>query len=357
MTETLQLESERLAQAWMQYEGPMLRDYLIRGVEDPRINLQSILSRHFLIEAIVGKASSLSAIVPELMTEEYRFSAVMNWLLLAVRSDDPEDLEVILYALRHGADNAEGVPIPQFVLQSFSRLPITIGDLVVPNYIQTALDSERRSPTRPVDDNSPSMPGQRPALRCLDTFQMLWRAALSQISPGSSQLKVFEPACGSANDYRFLDAYRMAPFLDYTGYDLCAKNIENARLMFPEISFAATNVFEISRSDKYFDFCFVHDLFEHLSLEGLEAAIHEICRLTRRGLCIGFFNMAEIADHIVRPVDLYHCNTLSMARIKESFARHGFTAQVIHIGSFLGQKIGCDLTHNPNAYTFVLTAH
>ena len=39
-------------------------------------------------------------------------------------------------------------------------------------------------------------------------------------------------ACGSANDYRFLHSCGVADFLDYTGYDLCAKNIQNARGIF-----------------------------------------------------------------------------------------------------------------------------
>jgi hypothetical protein len=41
-----------------------------------------------------------------------------------------------------------------------------------------------------------------------------------------------------------------------------------------------------------------------------------------------------------------------MVRMAELFARQGFAAQVIHIGTFLRQHIGCDETHNANAYTF-----
>jgi hypothetical protein len=36
------------------------------------------------------------------------------------------------------------------------------------------------------------------------------------------------------------------------------------------------------------------------------------------------------------------------------FAAHGFTGQVIHIGSFLREQFGCEETHNANAYTFIL---
>ena len=125
---------------------------------------------------------------------------------------------------------------------------------------------------------------------------------------------MLEPACGSANDYRFLHAYGLARLVRYTGFDLCAKNIENARALFPDVSFAVGNVFEIAAPDKAFDLCFVHDLFEHLSLEGMQAAVKEVCRVTRQGLCVGFFNMDEIRDHQVRPVDDYHWNRLSMRR-------------------------------------------
>jgi hypothetical protein len=167
---------------------------------------------------------------------------------------------------------------------------------------------------------------------------------------------VIEPACGSANDYRFLDAYGIARLVCYTGFDLCEKNIVNARALFPGVTFDVGNVFEIAAVDKAFDLCLVHDLFEHLSMAGLEASVKEVCRVTRRGICVGFFNMDETQDHQVEPVDEYHWNRLSMARMKELFAAQGFDAQVVHIGTFLRQHVGCDYTHNPNAYTFLLFA-
>ncbi len=40
---------------------------------------------------------------------------------------------------------------------------------------------------------------------------------------------MLEAACGSANDYRFLHAFGFAPFLDYAGFDISPKNIDNAR--------------------------------------------------------------------------------------------------------------------------------
>jgi SAM-dependent methyltransferase len=315
----------------------MLRGYLVAGVEDPRINVQSILSRHFLVRA--SSDESFSA----LMEQEYRFAAAMNWLAgLAGRLHDAEELQLVLYALGRGADNVEGIEIPHYVLEIFSSLPANAGAATVPNYIERFLSSSRfvRGRARP---HEPS----------LNTFRQLWRRVLKGRRPASS-CKVLEPACGSANDYRFLDAYGLAPLVTYAGFDLCAKNIENARELFPGVRFELGNVFELGAPDKAFDLCFIHDLFEHLSPGGLEAAVKEVCRVTRLGLCIGFFNMDEIREHLVRSVDEYHWNLLSMGRMKELFARHGFDAQVLHIGTFLRQQVGCEHTHNPNAYTFIL---
>jgi SAM-dependent methyltransferase len=163
-----------------------------------------------------------------------------------------------------------------------------------------------------------------------------------------------EPACGSANDYRFLHHYGLARLVCYCGFDLCEKNIDNARELFPETCFQTGNVFEISAPSKSFDFCVVHDLFEHLSLGGLEQAVREICRVTRLGMCLGFFQMDEIPEHIVRPHEDYFWNLLSLSRMKSLFTSHGFASQAIHVGSFLSHHTGSQNTHNPNAYTLIL---
>ena len=130
--------------------------------------------------------------------------------------------------------------------------------------------------------------------------------------------------------------------------------VENARALFAGVRFGQGNVFEINGQDVAFDLSFVHDLFEHLSIDGLHAAVKELCRVTRRAICAHFFQMDEIPDHVVRPTDEYHWNLLSMEQIKKLFATQGFSGQIIQIKSFLRQEFGCDYTHNPNAYTFVL---
>jgi SAM-dependent methyltransferase len=332
----------------MRHESAWLRDYLVSGVEDPRVNIQSILTRHFIVRALFGGRFE------HLMEQEIHFGAVMNWLTAtATQGAGGELRRAILDGLQRRADNAEGIPIPEFVARAFARLPAICGTQVISNYIEQFLE-EANLP-------GPNLLPQQPSLR---TFQNLWAAALLTPDASSSTttsslpsqpVTILEPACGSANDYRFFNSYGIAPFLDYTGLDLCAKNIENAKTQFHQICFEVGNIFDLPGPDKSFELVVVHDLFEHLSLEGLQVAVKEVCRVARRAVCIGFFQMDEISDHILRPVDEYHWNLLSMARMREMLASQGFRAQVIHIGTYLRETMDCDQTHNPNAYTFLLS--
>jgi SAM-dependent methyltransferase len=350
LNQDLLLETEKLARSWAQHEAAWLRDYLVAGVEDPRLNLQSILSRHFLIRALAEDRFDF------LMRHEYHLAR------------DPDGRVATLYALRKRADNAEGLEIPQFVSQTFAALPAQAKGCLVPNYIEAFLTREDSTETQSSNG-------------VLDTFSTIWNLALQPQFPvpeaqwgqappmavaGSAParlqiapplLSLLEPACGSANDYRFLDRFGIARFIDYTGFDLCQNNIENARALHPGVRFEPGNVFEISAPDKSFDVCLIHDLFEHLSLSGLRQAVEEVCRVTRFGLCVGFFQMDEIPDHIIRPLEDYHWNLLSLPRMRDLFASHGFAAQAVHIGSFLVHQIGCshNHNHNPNAYTLFLT--
>jgi hypothetical protein len=331
----------------MRHDASWLRDYLVAGVEDPRLNLQSILSRHFIARAVFGSDFD------DLMAHEIRFSAVMNWLISAAsQAGDREILHAILHALQRQADNAEGTPIPPFVAKTFALLPTLCGTKTIGNYIEQFLTTTRFDHGRAVFP-----------LESMDTFQNLWALSLltsdlqdSSIGPSRipQPLAVLEPACGSANDYRFFDAFGLARFINYTGFDLCSKNIQNAAALFPGVQFQIGNVFDIQAQDENYDLCLVHDLLEHLSLQALPVAVKEICRVTRCHICLGFFQMEEIADHLVRPLDDYYWNLLSMARMRDLFGLHGFSAQVIHVGTFLRQTVGCDQTHNPNAYTFFL---
>lgn len=349
LNKELSLETEKLARCWEQHEGGWLRNYLVSGVEDPRVNLQSIFSRHFIIRALAAQRFEA------LVFEECRFAAVMDWLARVARlANDPEGRAVTLDALARGRDNAEGLEIPPFVLQAFADLPCRLEACTIPNYIEAFLRWEETPGTS-------SQKGE-PALEVLGD---IWRELLSGPAATRScghgeagggapaRQSLVEPACGSANDYRFLYRYGIAPLLDYTGFDLCLKNVENASALFPGAHFERGNVFEISAGAKQFDLCVVHDLLEHLSIAGMEQAVSEICRVTRAGVCVGFFQMDEIPRHIVRPRDDYYWNLLSLDQMKRLFASHGFETQAIHVRSYLSQRFGWSETHNPNAYTFV----
>jgi len=338
VNESLKAETEKLTRMWMRHDADWLGEYLVSGVEDPRLNMQSILTRHVLTRELFGEMFS------ELMREELRFGAVMNWLCSVPGiNDNPEEAAVILDALRRGSDNAEGLSIPRFLLQTFAAPPTTFENSSVPNYMQDYLKA-------PEGEKEPSSQKEE----SLDMFARLWNRALSKAIPRAPRLSVLEPACGSANEYRFLHRYGLAQFLEYRGFDLCEKNVANARALEPGAEFKVGNVFEIDAGDRAYDWSIVHDLFEHLSLEGMHAAIGEVCRVSREGICVGFFQMDEIPEHRVRHLSEYFCNRLSREQTARAFAEHGFTTQTFHIETFLRAELGWGDTHNPFAHTFVL---
>lgn len=324
------LETQRLAKSWMRHDRRTLRDYLVQDVQDPRINVQSILTRHFLIERLLGGRFDLLA------EQELRFGLVVNWLLgLLKKSVTVGQLHTLLDALLTGWNGAEGLQIPPYVSETFEGL-------TVPNYICDLLS------WAPVETTEAPIPEY-----LMSTFQAIWSEVLAGEHP--QNISVLEPACGSANDYRFVDSFGIARLLDYRGFDLCEKNVHNARRMFPLAHFAVGNVLEIDAVDKAFDYAFVHDLFEHLSIEAMKKAISELCRVSRWGICAGFFNMHDGDEHIVRVVGDYHWNTLSLPRTKALFKQNASAIKVIHIDTFLSSQFGCPDTHNKGAYTFVIS--
>lgn len=329
MEERFKLETERLAKSWMRYDRTTLRGYLVEDVEDPRINIQSILTRHFLIERLFGERFDALA------EQELRFGLVMNWLLRLLKKPvNAGQLQAVLGTLKAEEDNAEGLQVPSYISETFATLRL-------PNYICDLLTWS------PVETTEAPIPEY-----LMSTFQTIWQEVLADEQ--SEHISVLEPACGSANDYRFIDAFGIARLIDYTGFDLCEKNIRNAKQMFPKARFKVDNALEIDAENDTFDYCFVHDLFEHLSIEAMEVAISEVCRVTRRGLCIGFFNMHNGDQHIVKVLGNYHWNKLSMGETKAIFESHASVVEVIHIDTLLVSKFGCRDTHNKNAYTFVI---
>ena len=322
-------ETELLRQSWARHDSAKLKNYLVADVEDPRLNVQSILSRHFVLEQVAGDAFAI------LREQELRFALVMNWLLGLRKAASPTtDFESILSALRCGADAFEGVQVPGFVTQAFKRLHETDQGWSIPNYFERALSANESDPDL-----------------ALEVFQAVWRRVLHKHSLGRTSL--VEPACGSANDYRFFAAFGMRHLIDYTGFDLCEKNIANAKEMFPDARFVVENIMCTEFPDRAFECALAHDLFEHLSVPALELGLNELCRITANAVCIGFFSMHEAEEHIVRREDDYHWNTLSAWRIRQLLEQAGFNAQLIHIDTFLKACFHCDQTHNKNAYTVI----
>src|SRR4051812_1344494 len=100
----LERETEKLKRSWMQHDPEMLRDYLVAGVEDPRINVQSVLTRHSLIVALTG------ARFERLLEHELRFAIVLNWIAgLLKHSGSSYDAKALQHAIATGADSAEGI--------------------------------------------------------------------------------------------------------------------------------------------------------------------------------------------------------------------------------------------------------
>ncbi len=196
MDERLTRETEGLVKSWNRHDEGRLREYLVADAEDPRLNVQSILTRHFLMERITGERFGA------LMEQELRFALFLNWLRReGKRGLGVEDWPVILHALERQADNAEGLPIPRFVTETFADLPAQVGSIAIPHYLRDCL-----SPDAVAADYRVALDA------AAATFEGIWRKALEEEPSGG--LTVLEPACGSANDYRFLDSYGLGRLLD-----------------------------------------------------------------------------------------------------------------------------------------------
>ena len=337
MDERLERETQCLTDAWMRHDEAMLADYLVRDVQDPRINVASVLTRHFLVDQLFPGRFT------QLMDRELQFAAVMNWVLGLAKAEGSADrFSNILLATANGESAADGIAIPCYVAEAIASLPGDADGLAVPDYLSEGLAwLAGHACDAHVDE-----PGW-------STFQVLWRTALGRGQV--PRVSVLEPACGSANDYRFLNGFGIARFLDYAGFDLCEKNVRNARAMFPDVRFEVGNALEIGAPDKAFDFCFVHDFFEHLSLEAMGAAVAEACRVTRRGLLAGFFRMCDADEHVVCPAGPYYVNKLSVSRTVALFERYAASVEVVRIDSLLRRRFGCPDTPNPNACVFAVT--
>jgi len=339
MDEPLENESASLKQAWDQHAANDLKHYMIADVEEPRLNVQSILSRHFLIRDLVGER------LDEVCEHELRFACAMNWLLRQLkRGISWQWLDQQLGDLLVQDVDDDDSQLPRHLRQTASLLPCRNSPRTVPDYV---VDGMMLS-----DDELSA--GQVPE-RLLQTFERLFQQALAQVQVEAPPV-VLEPACGSANDYRFLDSFGIARHIDYRGFDIAEANIANARHMFPgaRARFSVGNVFDIDAGDDACDLLFTHDLFEHLSPAGIERAADEFCRVTRRAMMLHFFNLEDRPEHLIRPVAEYHWNLLSLPRIRQLFESRGGSVEAIHIPTMLAERFDYHQSHNREAWTLTV---
>ena len=328
----LESETRGLIQAWDRHDAATLGQYLVQAEQDPRINAASILSRHFLIDQV------LPGRFADIREAELEFSMAMNWVLRLAKAGLPnERLGEVQYALMQGQDAADDIPIPRWITEAVAR----VTGAGVPSYVGEALIL---------------MAGQQGDAaipdHVLSLFTPVWRTALDGLEV--PKVSVLEPACGSANDYRSLAAMGLARLFDYTGLDLCEKNVRTPAACFPACG---------SRWGTSSNFP---------SPTGPSTSPWSTtCSSTSRRRpwkwpwprsagspagpsWVGFFQMHDGPDDIIRPYGTYHYNTLSAARTRDLFLRHAAKVEVAPIASLFRDLFGCPEVPNPAAY--VLTA-
>ena len=331
LSETLLAETEQLQAAWQRHDAAFLDTYLIRDVEDPRINIQSILTRHFLIGELFGDRYAA------ISEHELYFAILVNWLIKQHKSKRSRHeiawlMKDVLDRLLEDTRESTAEAVPSFIADAFKKLSF-------PNYISALL---MWTPNEYDEDFIPDY--------LLSTFEHIWAEILAE--EHAEPLSVIEAACGSANDYRFLDRYGLGRFLHYTGFDLSVKNISNAKKHFPGTDFRIGSVFEIPTGDNTYDYCFMHDLFEHLSPEGINRAVTEIHRVTSRKTCLHFFNMADIEEDIIQKKEDYHWNRLSLSCLQKRFKLSADCFERRHIDSWLTDCFAYPDHYNKNAYSW-----
>jgi SAM-dependent methyltransferase len=296
-----QAESEQLKNAWLRHPEDFLDSYLVRGVENPCLNPQSVTLRSLIVESLVPRQHHT------LMREERMYAACACLSLVAMAEGRFDRFTAAL----EGERNADlAYALPEFLKDlrdGKTHAPFTAG-AAWRQVFQAMLGSFS-------DFASP--------------FEKLWRARLEGIDV--KPIKLLEAGCGSANDFRYFERYGLAKAVDYTGVDICATNVANARRRCPHGNFVEGNALRLPFPDKSFDFYCAFDLFEHLSLEAMACCFREAVRVTRRGLWLSFFQLDWRAEHEVVLEPPYHRNILSIPRALELLASLGSDARVIDI--------------------------
>ncbi len=315
-------ENEKLRQAWDRHSREFLDGYLVADVEDPRINQQSILNRALLVDAIWPDRFT------DLIEAEMRFGVVMTWLLQAVRQQDP-------FSLYQRIEEGDCPPVVRETQQALTRPGSGL-----PDFIQAALLTPRQE--------------QALSGMGLMAFRDLWQAAMAGVGQAEATPSVLEVACGSANDYRWLAAYGIARHVRYSGFDISPKNIANALERHPSARFHVASILDSGIESEAHDYVYAHDLYEHLSPAGLERALAETLRITRREAWLHFFKLVDQPEHEFIPREDYYFNRLSLPRVVATLESLGGQVEVVPIADLIRTKFGHEPYHNPGAVSLIV---
>jgi ubiquinone/menaquinone biosynthesis C-methylase UbiE len=321
------VEERNLKSSWDCCPSEYLDRYLVSGVQDPRINGQSILTRALLADALYpGRFDARIA-------EELRFGAVLTWILQQLEKG------VTRYELLDAIESDRPAHVPEFICKTYAWLQDKA--CPIPDYITAALSClDYDLPRHCLSDLA------------LDTFMAIWSEQLSQ-TPAAA-ISVLEVACGSANDHRFLHKSGLVRCLSYTGIDITAGNIANARRHYPNADFRAQSILTTELPDSSYDYLFCHDLIEHLSLVAMERALGEMFRIAQNEVILHFFNGKWAGDHEVVPVRRYYRNRVSMEKVTTFFERLGARVTCLEMAQWFQEKIGSPGYHNPNAFSMIV---
>ncbi len=321
------IEDRNLRWSWDRHPSDFLDHYLVSGVEDPRINGQSILTRAMLVDTLCpGHFDAL-------ITEELRFGAALTWIVQQLENGSSR------HKLLDAIESDHRTDVPEFIIRTSEWLQDKT--CPIPDYISVALGYFD------CDMPGPSLPDL-----ASDTFMAIWNEQLSHLP--ARAISVLEAACGSANDYRFLDRSGLTRHLDYTGIDIAARNIANARMHCPNADFRVQSILTTEFADSSYDYVFCHDLIEHLSPDAMERALREMFRIAADEVILHFFNATEGPDHEIVPVGRYHRNRVSMPRLAAFFEGLGAQVTCLKITQWLRRKIGAPGYHNPNAFSLIV---
>lgn len=321
-------EDECLRQSWDRYPRHLLETQWVAGLEDPRINCQSILSRALIIDSLWPGEHT------ERIDAELRFGAVLSWLLRQLEGGGNR------WALMNALNDGAGAGVPRFVRETHQWLQADARPVV--DYVCLALSYP-----------DPDRPEHLLCESALDTFNAPWHAALRL--GRAERIRVLEAGCGAANDYRFIDQRGLSRFVSYTGLDVSTRSIAAASARFPSIDFRVGSILDSGLPDGAFEYVFAHDLLEHLSPPALERGLSEIVRLSGRQAWLHLFNACRGPSHHVEPVGKYHWNTLSLEALCRSLEKLGCDVEIVHIARFLHRKFcGCQY-HNPRAATLLVS--